>query len=186
LHFGLKLHFGNSDVDLDNSQHVAAVREVFRVANANRMAIVVHMRSSVTRKRPYGAVQAQVFLNEVLPAAPDQPVQIAHLAGAGGYDDPAIDQALSVFVEAIAKADPRMARVYFDVSGVTGLGEWRDKIGMVAARIQQLGVGRVLYGSDGAAGENLRPREAAAAFRRLPLSETEFRTIESNIAPYMR
>ena len=186
LHFGLKLHFGNSDVDLDNSQHVAAVREVFRVANANRMAIIVHMQSSVTRKRPYGALQAQVFLNEVLPAAPDVPVQIAHLAGAGGYDDPSIDQALSVFVEAIAKADPRMTRVYFDVSGVTGLGEWRDKIGMVAARIQQLGASRVLYGSDGAAGENLRPREAVAAFRRLPLSETEFRTIESNIAPYMR
>ena len=50
LHYGLKLHFGNSDVDLDNSAHVRRLRQVFREANRRRMAIVVHMRSSVTRK----------------------------------------------------------------------------------------------------------------------------------------
>jgi predicted TIM-barrel fold metal-dependent hydrolase len=186
LHFGLKLHFGNSDVELDNAQHVARLRAVFQAANRNRMAIVVHMRSSVTRKRPYGAAQAQVFLDKVLPDAPDVPVQIAHLAGAGGYDDPAIDEALGVFVQAIAKRDTRMAHVYFDASGVTGLGQWEDKINVVATRIRQLGVQRVLYGSDGAAGDNLRPREAWAAFRKLPLTEEEFTTIASNVVPYMR
>jgi predicted TIM-barrel fold metal-dependent hydrolase len=186
LHFGLKLHFGNSDVDLDDAQHVARLRDVFQAANTNRMAIVVHMRSSVTRQRPYGVAQARVFLNRVLPAAPDVPVQIAHLAGAGGYDDPAIDQALAVFVEAIAKGDTRMSHVYFDASGVTGLGQWMDKTNAVATRIRQLGVQRVLFGSDGAAGDNLRPREAWAAFRKLPLSEEEFAAIASNVAPYMR
>jgi hypothetical protein len=34
-------------------------------------------------QRPYGAKQARTFLNEVLSAAPDVPVQIAHLAGGG-------------------------------------------------------------------------------------------------------
>ncbi|OLC02431.1 MAG: hypothetical protein AUH45_09095 [Gemmatimonadetes bacterium 13_1_40CM_69_22] len=48
LHFGIKLHFGNSDVDLHNPQHVDLLRQVFRAANEHRMAIVVHMRSSVT------------------------------------------------------------------------------------------------------------------------------------------
>lgn len=120
------------------------------------------------------------------PAAPNVPIQIAHLAGAGGYDDPAIDQALSVFVQAIARGDARMAHVYFDASGVAGLGQWVDKANLVATRIRQLGLQRVLYGSDGAAGENLRPREAWAAFRQLPLSEKEFATIASNVAPYMR
>ena len=150
------------------------------------MAIVVHMRPSVTSGRPYGAAQARVFLDRVLPVAPDVPIQIAHLAGAGGYDDLATDQALSVFVEAIAKADTRMAHVYFDVSGVAGIGQWMDKSSLITARIRQLGIRRVLYGSDGAAGGNLRPREAWAAFRQLPLSETEFATIASNVAPYMR
>jgi predicted TIM-barrel fold metal-dependent hydrolase len=186
LHFGLKLHFGNSDVDLNNPRHVEQLRRVFRAANNHRMAIVVHMRSSVTRKRPYGATEARIFLNEVIPAAPDVPIQIAHLAGAGGYDDPLVDQALAVFVAAIANDDARMARVYFDVSGVAGLGEWVEKVNLVATRIRELGVARILYGSDGAGGGNLTPREAWAAFRQLPLSEAEFLTIANNIAPYMR
>src|SRR5437773_35525 len=108
LHIGLKLHFGNSDVDLDNPQHVQQLRRVFRTANEHRMAIAVHMRSSVTRKRPYGEAEARVILNEVFPAAPDVPIQIAHLAGAGGYDDASVDQALAVFVDAIAKQDRHM------------------------------------------------------------------------------
>src|SRR5438034_9220553 len=49
LHFGLKLHFGNSDVDLHNAQHVEQLRRVFRAANDNRMAIVVHLRSEERR-----------------------------------------------------------------------------------------------------------------------------------------
>jgi uncharacterized protein len=129
---------------------------------------------------------AEFPLKDVLSAARDVPVQIAHLAGAGGYDDPAIDQALSVFVEAIAAADRRMAHVYFDASGVAGLGQWVDKKDLIATRIRQLEVRRVLYGSDGAAGDNLRPREAWAAFRQLPLSEAEFHAIETNVASYMR
>jgi len=121
-----------------------------------------------------------------VPAAPDVPVQIAHLAGAGGFDDPMVDEALGVFVDAIASKDSRMAHVYFDASGVAGLGEWKDKVSVVAKRIRELGVGRVLYGSDGAAGGNLAPAEAWAAFRQLPLSDAEFRTIASNIARHMR
>src|SRR5215831_15679922 len=43
LHYGLKLHFGNSDVDLDNPEKVAQVRRIFETANRYRMPIVVHM-----------------------------------------------------------------------------------------------------------------------------------------------
>jgi hypothetical protein len=39
-------------------------------------------------------------------------VQIAHLCGAGGYDDPSIDAALAVFIDAIAHHDRRMAHVF--------------------------------------------------------------------------
>jgi uncharacterized protein len=73
----------NSDVMLDNPAHVAKLREVFRAANGAGMAIVVHMRSSVTLERPHGAAQARAFLDEVLPSAPDVTVQLAHMAGAG-------------------------------------------------------------------------------------------------------
>jgi predicted TIM-barrel fold metal-dependent hydrolase len=169
LRAGLKLHFGNSDVDLDNPRHVDALRRVFAAANARRMAIVIHMRSSISRQRPYGANEARIFLSQVLPAAPDIPVQIAHLTGAGGYDDPLVDEALSVFVEAAAGHDPLIARLYFDVSGIAGIGRWSDdKADRVASRIRQLGVDRVLFGSDGANGGNFVPKDAWAAFRKLP------------------
>jgi uncharacterized protein len=149
------------------------------------MPIVVHMHANINNKRPYGRDEALIFLNEVLPAAPDVPVQIAHLAGAGGYDDPT-DQALAVFVEALANHDARAARLYFDVTGVVAAGISVDNANLVARRIRQLGVDRVLYGSDAAAGGNLAPREGWAAFGRLPLSDAEFRTIANSVTPYMR
>ena len=186
LRAGLKMHFGNSDVDLLNPQHIKALQAVFRAANSHGMAIVVHLRSTISKQRPYGAPQARAFLTDVLPSAPDVPVQIAHLAGAGGYDDPLVDAALGVFVEAIAARDPRMAKVWFDVSGVAGLGQWKTKTNVIAERIRDLGVGRVLYGSDGAGGGNPTPREAWAAFLELPLTTDEVRTVASNVAPYMR
>jgi sirohydrochlorin ferrochelatase len=67
------------------------------------MAIVVHMRSSTTYRLPYGRDEARVFLNDILPEAPDVSVQIAHLAGAGGYSDPSIDPALRCDAKIIAQ-----------------------------------------------------------------------------------
>ena len=186
LHRGLKLHFGNSDVDLSNRAHVTRLKAVFGLANRQRMAIVVHMRASVTMKREYGASRARAFLDDVLPAAPHVPVQIAHLAGAGGYNDPGADEVMGVFINAIAKKDPRVRQLYFDVSGVAGLGNWRPRAAVIAARLGALGSERVLYGTDGAGGPNPTPEQGWAAFRELPLTDAEFRTIASNVAPYMK
>jgi predicted TIM-barrel fold metal-dependent hydrolase len=44
LRSGLKLHFGNSDVNVDNPEHLNQLRLVFRAANQHGMAIVVHMQ----------------------------------------------------------------------------------------------------------------------------------------------
>lgn len=121
------------------------------------MAIVVHMQPSVTRNRPYGATEAAIFLKEVLSSAAHVPIQIAHLAGAGGFDDPFIDKALSVFIRAIARRDKRMANVYFDICGVTGMGQWKEKKALIAERIRQVGVQRILWGSDGAFGGGMTP-----------------------------
>jgi predicted TIM-barrel fold metal-dependent hydrolase len=186
LHYGLKLHFGNSDVDLDNPEHVVRLRQIFQAADEHGMAIAVHLRPSVTRNRRYGAREAKIFLNEVVPSAPDVPIQIAHLAGSGGYDDPSVDDALSVFIDAISKRDPRIAHVYFDIAGVAGLGQWEGKKAVIAGRIRQVGVARILWGSDGAFGGGMTPEQALQAYRELPLSKDEFETIDSNIAPYMR
>lgn len=185
LKTGIKLHLGNSDVQLDNRDHVKRLREVFAAADRAGMALVLHMRPSVNMRRPFGATQARIFLDEVLPAARNVPVQLAHLTGAGGFDDPAVDEALEVFVQAIAAGDPRMKNVLFDISGIAGIGNWKAKGERIATRIRQLGLSRVLYGSDGAVPGN-SPREAWEAFRQLPLTDAEFRAIAANVAPYLK
>jgi predicted TIM-barrel fold metal-dependent hydrolase len=184
---GIKLHFGNSDVQLENPAHVEQLRQVFRAANQHRMTIVVHLRASISKKRPYGPVQARAFLEELLPAAADVAVQVAHLAGSGpGYDDPPADSAMALLAEAVEKKDPRTRGLRFDVAGVVDRNITPAQAALVVKRIRQVGVDRILYGSDAAAGDNLRPREAWAAFRRLPLTESEFETIARNVAPYLR
>jgi predicted TIM-barrel fold metal-dependent hydrolase len=185
LHSGLKLHFGNSDVDLDNPENVAQVRKVFEAADRYRMAIVVHMHTSFDKHRRYGAQEARVFLNQLLPAVPDVPVQIAHLAGGGSYDA-ATDSVLSVFTEAIARHDARMKNVWFDVTTVVQPGMSKDELQRITARIRQLGVERVLYGSDAAASPDMYPKAGWAAFRQLPLTAAEFRVIAGHVTPYMR
>jgi predicted TIM-barrel fold metal-dependent hydrolase len=91
-----------------------------------------------------------------------------------------------VYVEAIEKNAARMKNVFFDTSGVSGLGDWNaNKAAQVANRIRQLGLKRLLYGSDSPIPMNF-PRDAYKRWRQIPLKEEEFRIIESNVSPYFR
>jgi len=184
---GIKLHFGNSDVQLDNPKHVERLRRVFRAANQHRMAIVVHMRASISRKRPYGAAQARIFVEQLLSEAPDVPVPGAHLAGTGpGYDDPSADSAMAFLAEAVQRKDPRTHRLWFDVAGIVDSSVTAAQAALMVRRIRRAGVERILYGSDAAVLESMRPREEWAAFRRLPLTSDEFDRIAGNVPPYFR
>jgi len=187
LRHGIKLHFGNSDVQLDDTAHVAQLTRVFRAANAHHMAIVVHMRASLSRKRPYGAPQARVFLEQLLPQAPDVVVQVAHMAGTGpGYDDPPADSAMAVLADAMERHDPRTKNLWIDVASCADTAISAAHAALLVKRIRQVGVNRVLYGSDAAVGDNLRPRESWTAFSRLPLTRAELARIAHNVAPYLR
>ena len=186
LRRGVKMHFGNSEVDYTNAQHIEQVRRVFRAANGYGMAIVVHMRASFSRKLPYGRDAALVFLTDLVPAAPDVTIQVAHLAGGGGPGDTLAQQALEAFAEAMTKRDPAAERLYFDVTGIGSTAKTPEEATLFATRIRQLGTQRILYGSDAASGGNPPPRAAWAAFRTLPLTDEEFKTIASNVPPYMR
>jgi uncharacterized protein len=183
LRTGLKLHFGNSDVQLDDPDHVAKVKAVFVQANAVGMAIAVHLHGSVTRKRPHGARQARAFLEQPLPAAPDVILQVAHLTSAGGWESE-VDEAMGVFADAIRQSDPRTRRLCFDISGV-GLPEWKKHAPAVAACIRRIGTDRVLFGSDGTA-DFMRPVEAWEACRQLPLTAQEMSAVAANVASYLR
>jgi predicted TIM-barrel fold metal-dependent hydrolase len=173
---GLKLHFGNSQVDVRNPQHVETVRRVFAAANERRLAIVAHLWVG----EAYGREDAEIFLRRILPAAPDITVQIAHFAGGGpGYTD----EALAVYAEAIAAGDPRTKNLYFDFATVAD-GQSDEVLQTFAERIRQVGPQRVLYGTD------LAPPTARQSWRTfrttVPLTEEELRTIAGNVAPYLR
>jgi predicted TIM-barrel fold metal-dependent hydrolase len=187
LRRGLKLHFGNSKIDYRNAAHVEQLKRVFRAANEHGMAIVAHMRVNTDdRSLAYGRDEALLFIRELVPAAPDVTVQVAHLAGAGGYEYPMIDAILDVFADAVARNDPLIANVWFDVTGVASARTTPERAEMIVRRIRQLGVERILFGSDAPAGEDAVPRARWADFRELPLTEAELRAIADNVPPYMQ
>jgi predicted TIM-barrel fold metal-dependent hydrolase len=117
-----------------------------------------------------------VFLRQLVAAAPDVPVQIAHLWGGESYSA----DALEVFAEAFSRRDPVTRDLFFDVSGVAAYGKPAD-MPEIVKRIRQIGMDRIVYGSDAP------PSEGWNLFRKkVPLTEAEFRAIASNVAPYLR
>jgi predicted TIM-barrel fold metal-dependent hydrolase len=94
---GVKLHLTGSGVDLRRDGDVAALAAVFRAAAQARFAIVIHLRP---QRMDYGAPDIRRFVEDVLPAAGNTPVQIAHAGGWGGID-PATLSALGAFADAI-------------------------------------------------------------------------------------
>jgi len=175
---GLKLHFANSGVDVRNPAHVEALAGVFRAANRHGLPIVVQLW---VPDETYGREHSAIVLDRILPEAPDVVVQIAHFAGGGSALS---DEALAVFAEAIAAGDPRMRNVYFDLTAVAE-GRWTgDELRRFAARMREVGVGRLLFGSDMAPPPAWQPW---ITFRMtVPLTEAEFQTIANNVAPYLR
>jgi predicted TIM-barrel fold metal-dependent hydrolase len=181
---GIKLQLGFSGVNLDDPTEMSLLRRVFRAANAHGLAIVVHLRP--WEPNPYGRTQALTIVDELLPAAPDVPVQIAHFAGGGNSDDAAADEALLAFEAAIVRKDPRVKNLYFDTALIAPANLPPERATFVAQRIRTIGLNRILYGSDGGDPTDPPPKEQLAAFRKLPLTEAELRAIFSNVAPWLK
>lgn len=178
---GIKMHFDNSGVDVLNAAHIGRLRDVFRTINDHGMAIIVHLRMPAG---DYGATHSRSFIENVLAAAPDVPVQIAHLAGSGpGYD---ADGAFLPFAEAAARDDPALANVYFDVASSVVADATSEDLALIAERLRMAGTRRILFGSDYAGIMNEPPHAAWAAFRQLPLTIEELRDIGANVPPYLR
>ena len=176
---GIKLQFGSSLVNLADPAQVEQVRRVFKAANDRHLDLVVHLR--VARRLPYGAAQAQVFIDELLAAAPEVKVQVAHLAGGGGGAlDPAAEEVLTVFEAALARKDPRVRNLRFDLSGAVGGEGWPGRAPVIARHIRALGISRVLYGSDGGDPTDPPAKAVVAAYLQLPLTKREFRVIDRN------
>ena len=85
------------------------------------------------------------------------------MAGGGAPGDQLAQQALETVAEAVAKAEPRTKLLYFDASGMNAQIAVPEEAALQATGMRQIGVQRILFGSDGATGGNAPPREAWAA-----------------------
>ncbi|HYO75026.1 MAG TPA: amidohydrolase family protein [Thermoanaerobaculia bacterium] len=180
---GVKLHLEESDVDLTNESHAVAVRRIFAEANRLRMPIVIHPRNN----RVDAVATTEAFLTRILPAAPDVPVQIAHLHGGGMYSE----AALKLYADAVSSGNPATRNLLFDVTDVIRTspkgGADASVIEGMVALMRRIGMERMLYGSDPAVMGRLAPREGWAEFKRvMPLTDEEIARIAANVAPYLR
>jgi len=110
-HQGIKLHFANSGVDLRRTDHVSQLRQIFRARISKRMPIVVHLR----RVKSLMPRNAEIFLHELVSQTPDIPIQIGTWL-VGALDDATTKRRL--FAEAIAKANPKIPHLYFDLTSI--------------------------------------------------------------------
>jgi predicted TIM-barrel fold metal-dependent hydrolase len=182
---GIKLHFGNSGVSLRKAAHLARLEQVFALAEAHHAPIVVHLRTR--SDAPYVPEEAQLFLDKLLPKAPDIVVQVAHLAGSGpGFPDDA-QAAFNVFATAIERGDPRTRNLYFDQCSVAWSETSPEEGAQIAQAIRRVGVKRVFFGSDMPVSGNPPPKESWEIFKaKVPLTPAEFREIALNVPPYLR
>ncbi|MDQ3483194.1 MAG: amidohydrolase family protein [Pseudomonadota bacterium] len=177
-HRGLKLHFGNSEVDLRQPEQSRAVAAVFAEANRHKLPLIAHMWTAPDYEAEGGA-HVQAFLDGVLPSAPDVTVQIAHMAGGGRVTQPA----MKVFADAFAAGDPRTRNLYFDVATLTG-GETPQNLRLDAEHMRKIGLERFLFGSD--TSQTARVTwQLWPALHALPLTQSEFRQLARNVAPYV-
>jgi predicted TIM-barrel fold metal-dependent hydrolase len=178
---GIKTHFANAAVDLRNPEHVAKVKRFFQAANANRMPVVAHVRT----RGQWLPEHARIVLEQILPAAPDIPIQIAHMGSAGGEPD----SATAVFAAAIVAKDPRARNLYFDITQTVlpDDSQSKEQLARMADVFRRIGLERILFGTDMTGpGNNPPPREHWKAVRKLPLTDAELRVLAANVPPYLR
>lgn len=185
------MHLANSDVDLRTPSDIRKLAHVFALADKLRMPMVVHMR---TRHKGYGYQGAENFIKKVLSKAPHITVQIAHLAGWGGYDINT-DGALQAFID---NKNNIRTDLYFDIAAIVsdkyigtppvyemGAPWWPDKrYERVAERLREIGLERVVFGTDWPL---VAPKGYWHEFsERVPLQPCELEIIRENRAPWLR
>lgn len=181
---GIKQHLGNGGASLRNPGHLARMKEVFALAQRRRVPVLVHMRARGGTN--YGAEDARLFLDQLVPAAPGIEIIVAHLGVAGpGYGAQG-DEVMAVFGEAGERGHGSMRNLYFDVATNVTAETSSDEAALIARRIRQVGPRRVLYGSDlGPPGGSIR--SGWDIFRtKLPLSPAEIAIIAGNRARFTR
>lgn len=185
----MKLHFGGSQVSLQDEEQMPFIKAVFAKAASLDIRVVIHFRND---DPDFSAADVRIFIDEILAPHPALRIQLAHLGGNGGFD-PVTEDIFDTFIRAF-EGNPalRRERLFFDLSFVIlekdqimDNGDvWRkattpEQCKRLAEMLQRWGLENVLWGSDFFMAD---PSEYASFTRRmLPLSENEYNLIMNNV-----
>lgn len=86
----------------------------------------------------------------------------------------------------LIERDPRTKNLWFDVTSSAHPTNSPEVSALLAKRIREIGVRRILYGTDANLGGALKPRESWAEVCKLNLTDSEIKTIANNRVPYLR
>lgn len=188
---GMKLHLANSDVDLHDPDDVSRLRTFFAAASDLELALVVHLQ---TRDEEFGGDEVDVFVDEVLPAAPDVPVQIAHMGGSSDFDA-AARRAVRAFRRAFDDHPERTRNVFFDMGLVPRLPtraqgdsarreRYEEMNRKFVEAVREVGPDRVVFGTDFP--EAQPPSYVRGLREALDMTEAELADLFDDRAPYLR
>lgn len=181
---GIKVHMGNAGITLRDPAHLARMQELFALAERRRAPVLVHMRARGGTN--YGAEDAQIFLDKIVTTAPGIEIVVAHLGSSGPGYSPQHDEVMAVFGAAVERKDPRMNNVYFDVSSNVTEEITPSDAELVVKRFRQVGLKRVLYGSDLSAPGGSIAKGWEIFRTKLPLTADELRQIAGNRTRFAR
>ncbi len=181
---GIKVHLGNAGISLRNPEHLARMKQLFALAQRLGAPVLIHMRARGGTN--YGAEDALIFLDEVVSIARDIEIVVAHFGASSPGYPPQNDEVMAIFAAAAERGDPRMSNLYIDVAANITDEITPVDAALAAQRIRQVGLGRILYGSD------LTPPGGSIQtgweiFRtKVPLTASELQQIANNVTRFAR
>lgn len=174
---GLKLHLTSAGLNFNDPKEVQQLGAIVGLAGDSHLPLLIHVRSAPD----FGAGQTEIFIRDVLPAARQSVVQIAHAGGWGGTDAVMLED-LGVYAAHLGRKDPATRHVLFDLSGVVTSSTTPGQAAALVELMRRIGLKRFVMGSDY---DFVTPQATDALMReKLPLSAAEWRTLANNCAPW--
>jgi predicted TIM-barrel fold metal-dependent hydrolase len=158
---GIKIHLANAGINLEKPDHRAQLRNFVAAVNRTGLALIVHIRPIGS----YTRADADNFIKEILPAAPDITIQIAHAANS--------TDGLTAFADAIKAGNPAVRKVIFD---------WGNE---PPALLRRIGLHRFIFGTDMPTTTDPIAKQWQD-IKKLGFTDEELRTIAGNVPPYLK
>jgi predicted TIM-barrel fold metal-dependent hydrolase len=168
---GLKLHFWNSLVDTRQPDQLEQLRRVVAHAADRGLPVVAHI--FIGAVEGYGPDDTERFVKAVIEPATSLRISIAHLAGAGGFAEPA-QRCFERLARLCGPGTPLAARVWMDMSATLLDTTTPADLARLGELLPRWGTDRLLWGSDNMA------NALALTRAKWPLADADWSAIRSH------